>query len=121
MAAADGEIIYIKDDSSEGGDDLKYEDFKYYNHIVLKHVSGEYTEYGHLYPGSVTKKVGDQVKAGETIALSGNTGYSAAPHLHFSVFDLSKMPPDFSSLPPSKDYFINDPDFGFQTIKPKFK
>jgi len=120
FAAAAGEIIFVKDDSAEGGDDEKYEDFTFYNHIVIKHDNGEYTEYGHLKNKSALKKVGDKVVGGEAIALSGNTGYSSEPHLHFSFFVLDKMDEDFSKLPKNKEYFINDEDFGFQTIKANF-
>lgn len=120
-AAADGKIIYIKTDSNQGGDDLKYEDFKFYNHIIIKHANGEYTEYGHLKFQSTENKIGDMVKAGDTIAYSGNTGYSEKPHIHFSVFVLKGMRLDFEELPENKEYFINDDDFGFTTIRPKFK
>lgn len=120
FAAADGEIIFVKVDSKEGGDNPIYEDFKFYNHIVIKHANGEYTEYGHLKFQGTDKKVGDTVKAGVIVALSGNTGYSEKPHLHFSVFVLGKMDDDFKNLPLNKEYFINDSDFGFVTIWPKF-
>ncbi|MCX6811557.1 MAG: M23 family metallopeptidase [Candidatus Berkelbacteria bacterium] len=42
-------------------------------------------EYHHLYPGSVTKKVGDMVVQGEPIAKVDNNGQSSGPHLHFQV------------------------------------
>jgi murein DD-endopeptidase MepM/ murein hydrolase activator NlpD len=121
MAAASGKIIFIKVDSNQGGDDLMYEDFKFYNHIVVKHTNGEYTEYGHLKFQGTDKKIGQLVSAGDAIGYSGNTGYSEKPHLHFSVFTLKKMKSDFDKLPPNKEYFINDVDFGFTTIKPRFK
>lgn len=119
-AAASGVVIFAKDDSQEGGDDEKFEDFKFYNHVVIKHDHGEYTEYGHLKYKGITKKVGDRVNAGEIIAQVGNTGYSEEPHLHFSAFVLDKMDSDFSILPNNKEYFINDRDFGYYTIKPQF-
>ena len=118
-SAASGKIIYIKTDSHEGGDDVKYENFKFYNHIVVKHENGEYTEYGHLRFQGTNKKVGDVIQAGNIIGYSGNTGYSERPHLHFSVFVLENTDQDFEKLPASKEYFINDIDLGFRTIKPK--
>lgn len=117
-ASCDGMIVFIKTDSSQGGDDPKYEDFKYYNHLVLKHNNGEYTEYGHLLPTGCFKKVGDKVKKGVTIALSGNTGWSSEPHIHFAVFRLKNMPNDFAELPKGKKYFIDDEEFGYETIEP---
>jgi murein DD-endopeptidase MepM/ murein hydrolase activator NlpD len=120
-AAANGKIIFIKTDSNQGGDDAIYEDFKFYNHIVVKHENGEYTEYGHLKFQGTNKNIGDMVNAGDIIGYSGNTGYSEKPHLHFSVFVLTKMNDNFDKLPPNKEYFINDPDFGYTTIKPRFE
>lgn len=120
-ASATGKIIYVKDDSDQGGDDKKYEFFEFYNHIIIKHENGEYTECGHLKHKSAKKKVGDIVSTGDIIAEVGNTGYSECPHLHFSVFILEKMDQNFVILPKGKEYFINEPDFGFQTIKPRFK
>ncbi len=120
-AAMSGKIIYVKVDSNSGGDEIKYENFEFYNHIVVKHENGEYTEYGHLKFNGSNKKVGDQVKEGDIIAYSGNTGFSEKPHLHFSVFVLKNVDLDFEKLPLEKDYFINDTDFGFETVKPNFK
>jgi murein DD-endopeptidase MepM/ murein hydrolase activator NlpD len=120
-AAAPGKIIYIKIDSSFGGDEIKYENFKFYNHIVIKHENGEYTEYGHLKFNGSDKKIGDQVKEGNFLAYSGNTGFSEKPHLHFSVFIFENMNLDFEKLPQGKYYFINDKNFGFKTIRPRLK
>ncbi|CAL9469962.1 M23 family metallopeptidase [Streptomyces werraensis] len=55
----------------------------YGNAIVIKHGSKTYSQYAHL--SSVHVKVGQVVKTGQKIALSGNTGNSSGPHLHFEI------------------------------------
>jgi len=51
--------------------------------VLLQHPSGYQTMYGHLSRILVSR--GDTVAAGQVIGLSGNTGRSTAPHLHFEV------------------------------------
>lgn len=57
------------------------------NFIMLNLGGGHYANYAHLKPGSITVKVGQKVKAGEQMALVGNTGQTGVPHLHFHVMD----------------------------------
>lgn len=53
------------------------------NYMKIKHANSYVTSYLHL--SEMYYKVGDLVKAGYTIAKSGNSGNSTGPHLHFSV------------------------------------
>ncbi|MDH6451954.1 MULTISPECIES: M23 family metallopeptidase [unclassified Streptomyces] len=55
----------------------------YGNAIVIKHGKGRYSQYAHL--SRINVKVGQIVKTGQRIALSGNTGNSSGPHLHFEI------------------------------------
>jgi len=55
----------------------------YGNAIVIKHGNGTYSQYAHL--SKINVKVGQVVATGQRIALSGNTGNSSGPHLHFEI------------------------------------
>jgi murein DD-endopeptidase MepM/ murein hydrolase activator NlpD len=52
--------------------------------ILIRHYNGLSTLYGHL--SLIKVKAGDVIYTGDTIAYSGNTGYSTGPHLHFTVY-----------------------------------
>ena len=83
-AARGGVIAKIKDDSSKGGADRKYEDQA--NYVLIRHDDDTLGNYAHLSKGGVKVVIGQRVEAGELIAVSGNTGFSSGAHLHFSVF-----------------------------------
>ncbi len=53
------------------------------NYIIMDHESGMSTYYGHL--SHILVESGQTVNAGDHIALSGNTGKSTGPHLHFEI------------------------------------
>lgn len=63
----------------------------YGNAIVIKHDNGTYSQYAHL--SKVNVKPGQQVKTGQQIGLSGSTGNSSGPHLHFEI----RSTPDYGS------------------------
>lgn len=83
-AAREGLVVKCKEDSNIGGPSHQFETNA--NYILVEHSDGTIAIYGHLQQGGVKVKVGDHVKAGEPIALSGDTGFTHGPHLHFSVF-----------------------------------
>ncbi|MFI1367623.1 M23 family metallopeptidase [Streptomyces griseochromogenes] len=55
----------------------------YGNAVVIKHGNGNYSQYAHL--SRIDVKAGQVVKTGQHIALSGSTGNSTGPHLHFEI------------------------------------
>ncbi|MFE3183973.1 M23 family metallopeptidase [Streptomyces violascens] len=63
----------------------------YGNAIVIKHANGTYSQYAHL--SQIKVRIGQGVATGERIALSGSTGNSSGPHLHFEI----RKTPDYGS------------------------
>ena len=57
------------------------------NAVVIKHAEEEYSLLAHLQEGSILVKEGMDVRLGDLIAKSGNSGASDTPHLHFHVMD----------------------------------
>ena len=57
------------------------------NVVEIEHDDGSEAKYAHLAWRSVYPKVGERVRAGQVIGLSGWTGYATYPHLHFGLFD----------------------------------
>ncbi len=72
FATADGEVKSLTEKNSSHG-----------KAIVISHGNGYETSYSHLLDIRVTK--GQKVKRGDIIALSGNSGLSFVPHLHYEV------------------------------------
>ncbi|WP_329390837.1 M23 family metallopeptidase [Streptomyces sp. NBC_01351] len=68
----------VKAGPNGGGDGPAYG-----NAIVIKHANNTYSQYAHL--SKIQVKIGEKVAKGEQIALSGNTGNSSGPHLHFEI------------------------------------
>jgi murein DD-endopeptidase MepM/ murein hydrolase activator NlpD len=82
-AARDGVVTSTRSNSEKGG--LKPENISDGNYITIQHNDGSVAWYWHLQKDGALVRVGDSVKTGQWIGLSGNTGYSAFPHLHFEV------------------------------------
>jgi hypothetical protein len=83
-ASRGGVVVKIKDDSSLGGPSIDYD--RHNNYVLIRHDDGTLAHYCHLKQHGVSVSPGQRVNAGERIALSGNTGFSSGPHLHFSIF-----------------------------------
>lgn len=83
VAAREGVVTEVKEDSNEGGLTRDYIDKG--NFVMIYHSDGTFGSYFHLKQNGATVEAGQEVKKGDVIGLSGNTGWSSAPHLHFEV------------------------------------
>lgn len=82
-AARGGVVVGIKDENKLGGVGRRYIGKE--NAVVIQHSDSTYAHYLHIQNRGALVKLGDSVQQGQPIALSGNTGFSAFPHLHFVV------------------------------------
>lgn len=69
--------------AAEGVVELAYFNESYGYNILINHNNGFKTRYAHLSEVKVSK--GEKVEQSQVIALSGSTGFSTGPHLHFEV------------------------------------
>jgi murein DD-endopeptidase MepM/ murein hydrolase activator NlpD len=85
FAARSGTVVGFRNDSKIGG--LKNAYLSEGNYVQIVHDDGSSAIYWHLQENSVPVKIGDIVTTSTCIGRSGNTGYTAFPHLHFQVYD----------------------------------
>ena len=83
-AAREGVVVRLKEDGDRGGLKKRYR--PYGNYVIIQHADSSRAGYWHLRKDGVLVNMGDTVKKGQVIALSGKTGYSFTPHLHFLVW-----------------------------------
>jgi murein DD-endopeptidase MepM/ murein hydrolase activator NlpD len=83
LAARDGTVVEIKQDSDAGCGEVKCAADA--NKIVILHTDGSLAYYTHLKFNGVIIKLGQEVTTGQQIGYSGNTGFSSQPHLDFKV------------------------------------
>jgi murein DD-endopeptidase MepM/ murein hydrolase activator NlpD len=82
LAAREGIVVQVIDGFTKGGFDERLR--TQWNLVVVGHADGTLASYGHLSKG-IPVRIGDHVVRGQRLGLSGNTGYTQGPHLHFHV------------------------------------
>lgn len=82
LAAREGVVMEVEADFARAGRDA---DPALANLVRLLHDDGAMSVYAHLKTGGVLVREGQRVRAGEQIGLSGDTGFTTGPHLHFAV------------------------------------
>jgi murein DD-endopeptidase MepM/ murein hydrolase activator NlpD len=83
LASRSGRVVEIVQRHDKHGMGLKMRSFA--NYVIIEHADKTLGRYFHLKQNSVTVKLGAEVKAGELLALSGDTGRTSGAHLHFVV------------------------------------
>jgi len=107
-AAGDGKIVSVVDDKP---DNRSFDESQlttnrmvlWGNYIVIDHLNGEYSLYGHIKQKSAKVKIGDTVKQNQIIAQMGASGSSKFPHLHYELqngadTDAEGLPSYFSNF-----------------------
>ena len=104
LAARAGTVVFLESRYFESGmDRSRY--LSRSNQVRILHADGSMASYAHLFPASIDVEPGQQVEVGHRIGLSGNTGYSSGPHLHFVVMvhrdmQMVSVPFRMRGLPP---------------------
>jgi murein DD-endopeptidase MepM/ murein hydrolase activator NlpD len=84
LAAREGVVMQVENDFAKAG--LNRERYGgRANFIRILHDDGTMALYAHLREEGALVRVGQRVRAGQQIGLSGNTGFTTGPHLHFVI------------------------------------
>jgi murein DD-endopeptidase MepM/ murein hydrolase activator NlpD len=95
VAARAGLVVAARGEFYDGNGEDLHENF-----VFIKHDDGTVARYFHLTHDGALVKVGESVKQGERVGLSGNTGQTTGPHLHFDVQKCGpNLPPNYNQLP----------------------
>jgi len=85
-AAREGIVAKVVEHHSKGCASPSCRDFN--NHVTIYHEDGTFSEYVHLEKNGSMVEVGSMIAKGDFIGISGNTGWSSGPHLHFMVYQM---------------------------------
>ncbi|HEU0029539.1 MAG TPA: M23 family metallopeptidase [Kofleriaceae bacterium] len=85
LAARPGVVVAANAAAQGAGQTPEWLDYKRTNFVLVLHDDGTLGEYMHLSPSGIEVKPGQRVERGQQLGLSGNTGFSSTPHLHFQV------------------------------------
>ena len=116
IAARDGMVIETEAANRYGGKDQVL--LAMANYVRILHADETVATYAHLAPGGVRVRPGEKVSAGTVIGLSGATGYTSGPHLHFVVQKLVRRNEGFAMVSVPLRFFVGNPPYVFE---PKFR
>ena len=84
LAARSGTVVNLEDSFGVGAIDKVYADKA--NFVDVLHNDGTIATYAHLAEHGVKVRLGQMVSVGEKLGISGSSGFSSGPHLHFVVW-----------------------------------
>lgn len=95
LAMRAGTVVRVEESYFDGDNVFGHE-----NHVFVQHADGTVARYFHLTNLGSLVQAGDAVSQGQRIGLSGHTGASSEPHLHFDVTrTCCSVPPNYNELP----------------------
>ena len=115
IAAREGVVLLIEERFEDGNRTPGQE-----NYVNVTHDDGSIAAYVHLTRDGAFVAVGDQVARGDLIGLSGDTGDSAAPHLHFHVQRCAggaTVPVTFRNTRPHPDGLVEGEQYAAEALE----
>ena len=91
FAPCDGIIVLVVDGVKENKPGELNPIYVPGNSVILKTMNNEYLLFAHFKHHSIKVKEGEKVKQERVLGLSGNTGNSSEPHLHFHIQNVEDM------------------------------
>ncbi|HWO19068.1 MAG TPA: M23 family metallopeptidase [Kofleriaceae bacterium] len=85
LAARPGIVVAANAAAQGAGTTQEFNEYRRTNFVLILHDDNTLGEYMHLAPSGIEVAPGQRVERGQPIGLSGNTGFSSTPHLHFQV------------------------------------
>ncbi len=86
LCARSGTVVHVESHHKIGGPERKLTELG--NFVTILHADGSVGHYAHFKEDGVTVRENQKVKVGDDLGISGNTGFTAGPHLHFEVLKL---------------------------------
>ena len=103
IAPANGEIVLVVDRIKDNKPGVLNPNYVPGNTVVIKTIHNEYLFFAHFKQHSILVKQGQKVAQGDVLGLSGNSGNSSEPHLHFHIQNIE----DMNIATGAKAYFDN--------------
>ncbi|MCW5518136.1 M23 family metallopeptidase [Muriicola sp. Z0-33] len=107
-APESGQIVEMENSVSENVPGETNTNQLFGNYVIIDHGNEEYSVLAHFMKNSINFNTGDFVTKGQLIGLTGNSGNSTEPHLHYhlqnkpSIGDGEGLPAQF------RNYYAND-------------